>query len=282
MSHIQTVGNSSFEHVFHTSAHHVGTAGCMRTSPVIEPSGPVLATHQRNGRLIFCQHLELLVDIGTGTEVDGTQHAVEHGFLEIGAPGTGEQLYILESGFHDNIFYLAEIFLVVAKARIFVFHLHHQNVTAIAQEHRGELLAHTIQENAGALHKESVFLASDFDIFLFEQPPGQSAHIPFGADIRSRTHDDIHSVLLSQFTEFADIILSFKIKFIHFLFVNVPEHIQTDGVHPHSLAHLDAMLPIFFGNSGIMDFCRPDNKGLAVQKESTVSQFKSRGRQRLK
>ena len=69
VGHVQAEGNVAVEHVFDTAYHSGGVACLMLASPVVEPSAPELTAHQRCFGAEFLQFLELLFDIGAGTEV---------------------------------------------------------------------------------------------------------------------------------------------------------------------------------------------------------------------
>ncbi|GGK10872.1 hypothetical protein GCM10007084_37580 [Parabacteroides faecis] len=56
--------------------------------------------------------------------------------------------------------------------------------------------------------------------------------------------------------------------------MDIPESINTDGVHAQSFAHLYAMFPIFYGDSGVMNFGSLYNERLSIQQECFVSDFK--------
>ena len=53
--------------------------------------------------------------------------------------------------------------------------------------------------------------------------------------------------------------------------MDIPKHIDTDGIHPEGLANLDAMLPIRLWNTGIMNLCGFHHEGFAIQQETLVA-----------
>ena len=108
-------------------------------------------------------------------------------------------------------------------------------------------------------------------ILLLEQPPRQSAHLPLGTNIRSGTHYDVHTVLLSQSAELGNVVLTGKVEHALALLVQVPEYVDADGIHAESLAHLDAVLPILTRNTWIMNLRRLNHKWLSVKKEGLVA-----------
>ena len=114
-------------------------------------------------------------------------------------------------------------------------------------------------------------------IFLLQQPPGQAAHFPFRTHIRTGADDDIHSVFLSGTTEGSDIILTCKVKLAFFLFVYIPEDINTNSVHSQRLTHLNTMIPIGLRNTGIVQFGSFYYERLPVQQESILACLKLTG-----
>ena len=108
-------------------------------------------------------------------------------------------------------------------------------------------------------------------ILLLEQPPRQSAHLPLGTHVWSGTHNDVHTVLLSQTAELGNVVLTGKVEHALLLLVQVPEYVDADGIHAESLAHLDAVLPILTRNTWIMNLRRLNHKWLSVKKESLVA-----------
>ena len=93
--------------------------------------------------------------------------------------------------------------------------------------------------------------------FFFKQPPGQSTHFPFGANVWSGAHDDVHSVLLRKAAEFCNVVLPGEVELVFALLVDVPEHVQADGVHAERLAHLDAVFPVGARYARIVQARRP-------------------------
>ena len=68
--HIERERDMAVQHVFNTGNHHPGIARLVLSSPMIEPSAPELAAHQRSIGARLFQFLELCIDIGSCPEVD--------------------------------------------------------------------------------------------------------------------------------------------------------------------------------------------------------------------
>ena len=105
------------------------------------------------------------------------------------------------------------------------------------------------------------------DVFFLQKPPRQSAHLPFGADVRTGSHDDIHAVFPGQTAERRHVIVAGEVELPLALLVDVPKHVEADGVHAEGLAHLDAVIPVLAWNARIVQLGRLDHKGLPVEQE---------------
>jgi hypothetical protein len=81
-------------------------------------------------------------------------------------------------------------------------------------------------------------------------------------------------VLLSELTEGADVVVTGEIVYSLLLLVDVPEDVDADGVHTQRLAHLDAMFPIFAGDTGVVYFGSLHSERVAVEKKLLVTNLK--------
>ena len=52
--------------------------------------------------------------------------------------------------------------------------------------------------------------------------------------------------------------------------MDIPERIDTDRIHTECLAHLNTMLPVFRGDTGIMYLRRLNHKWFAIQQEGSL------------
>ena len=131
VSHIKAEGDVAVEHFFDALYHIFGRTCFMFPSPVVEPSAPEFAAHQRSFRTKFFQFLELLVYIGACSEVDGPDQVVECIPCKVTAPVALEERYIGKTGFAHQVAYGRNIRLVSAVRTVFVLHLHHDNISAL-------------------------------------------------------------------------------------------------------------------------------------------------------
>ena len=135
-----------------------------------------------------------------------------------------------------------------------------------------KLLADLFFEQLDAFHEVGVLLA-ETDVFLLEQPPRQSAHFPLRAHVGAWTHDDIHPVLLRQAAECGHVVIVREIEFALFLLVDVPEHVEAEGVHAKRLAHFYAVLPVGARYARVVHFGSFHDKRLSVEEECAFACF---------
>jgi len=172
----------------------------------------------------------LLLDVGTGSEVDRPQEVVQRIVSEIGTPITLEQGHFRETGFPDDVPDFGNIRFVDTVRAVFVFYLYHEDVAPPGDLQIGQLFAHFQHKQASTFH-EIGMVSSQIHTFILEQPPGQATHLPLRTNVGTRTYNDIQAVFLSQAHEGSNVLLAFKIVHTGLLFVVVPKHIHTDGIH---------------------------------------------------
>ena len=268
MCHIETERNPLRKHLVDTCNHVICRTGLVIGSPFVEPSAPELTTHQRAVRTYFFQWSELLIDIRPRTEVHGPYKVIQSIQLEIRSPVTLEQGHIAEVLTH-NVAYLGNILLAFAIRTVFILYLYHNNRTALLDSQSCHLVGHLFLEDSHTLQEIRVVFTQT-DVFLLQEPPRQTAHLPFGAYIRSGTKDDIHIVLLAKAAELSQVLLSGKVELSRFLFMEVPEYVQANRIHAQRLALLDAVFPVSTGNARVMQFGSLYHKRLSVEQESPL------------
>ena len=277
VGHIEREGDVLGKHLVHAVHHGLGGTRLMACSPFVEPSAPELRAHQRGIGAQLFQALELLVDVGTCAEVHGPYQVVESVLREVTGPvaleekptpgpsrGEGRECFAYDvADFRD-------VGLVLTIRTVLVFHLHHDDGAAALDGQRCKLFAHFLFEDFHALHEIGILLAQT-DVLLLEQPPWQSAHFPLGTDVWTGAHDDIHAVFLCQTAEFCHVVLACEIEFSLRLFMDIPENVDTHGIHAQRLAHLDAVVPIGARDARIVDFGSLHHERLAVEQEGLVA-----------
>ena len=172
--------------------------------------------------------------------------------------------------FAQHIAYLPNVCFVFTITAVFVLHLYHDDGSTVLYGERSQLSGHFLFEPIYTRHEVRILFAQAY-ILLLEQPPGQSAHLPFGTHIGAGTNDNVHAVLLGQPAELCHIILPAEVKLSLALLMDVPEDIDADGVHAQCLAHLDAMLPVGAWDARIVNLGSLDHKGFAVKQKRLVA-----------
>jgi hypothetical protein len=81
-------------------------------------------------------------------------------------------------------------------------------------------------------------------------------------------------MLLCQLTESSDVVVASEVVYTLLLLMDVPEDVDADGVHTQRLAHLDAMFPIFAGDTGVVYFGSLHCERVAVEKKLLVTNLK--------
>ena len=162
-----------------------------------------------------------------------------------------EEAYLIKSALADDVADGTYVWLVLAVRTIFVLHLNHDDRTTILDGEWSQLLAHFLLEDFYSLHEVRILLTQT-DILLLEEPPRQATHFPFCTNVWTRANDDIHAVLLGEAAESSHIVVACEVEFAFLLLMDIPEHIEADGIHAKSLAHLDAMLPVGTRNTRIV------------------------------
>ena len=267
--HIEREGDMAVQHVLDTGNHHPGIARLVLASPMVEPSAPELAAHQRSIGACLFQLLELGIDISSCPEVDRPDQIIQTVQLESRAPVTLEQRDIRKACRLHRIADIGDIRLVGSICPILVLDLYHDDIPAPGHLQVSQLLADLVHEQLRPFEEIGI-VGTELDILLLQQPPGQSAHLPLRADIRAGTQHDIHAFFLGQPAKSGNIVLPLEIELARFLLMDIPERIDTDRVHAECLAHLNTMLPVFGGDTGVMYLRRLNHKWFAIQQEGSL------------
>ena len=270
MCHIKTKRDVPVEHILDTFHHFLGRTGLMLPAPMVKPTRPELTAHEWSIRTYGREFLEFLIDIGTCTEVQRPKQIVQSIQLKRRVPIALEKYGLVETCTTHNVTDGCHIRFVNPVSAKLILYLHHDDITTVGQLEGSQLLTQFLHKDFRTLHEIRV-QRTHFHIFLFEQPPRQSAHLPFRTHIRTRTQDDIHAMFLSQFTKLSHILFTGKVEFPFLLFMVVPKHIQTDGIHTKRLAHQDSVFPIGFRNACIVQLRSFYYKGVAIQQECTFT-----------
>ena len=158
-------------------------------SPVIEPADPELRAHKRAALCVLFKHLKTLFCLGT--EVSGRQHA--------GKPSAGKRLIHWTVGGYQRylgaiiqhkLFHGFHIPGIIAIVAVFIFHLHQDNRAAVVNLQGNEYGKQYPIVFTDGFEKWFITAAKPHAVFL-QKPGRKTAELPFRADIRGRTDNDI-------------------------------------------------------------------------------------------
>ncbi len=94
---------------------------------------------------------------------------------------------------------------------------------------RVEFLTADFVEILGGIEIARV-LGAELDVGIFEEPPGEAAHFPFGTGVWPGAEDDPKAFLLGNAAEFSDVGLAGPVKVARRGLTIAPEEVGADGV----------------------------------------------------
>ncbi len=235
--------------------------------PVVKPAAPELAAHEGAILLEILQRQDLGhvgAEVGYGQKL-GQSAAAEH---PTAGAVRGEEGAV-DAVFAVDVHHLAEVGLVVAVAAVLVLHLHHDDTAAVGAEvgtdtaeELGVVGAHLIQVQG--------IVTAQGDMGVLEQPGGQAAEFPLGADVRTGTEDDVEPQLLGGLDEAGNVQHIREIEDALFSLVEVPAAVGLHGVKAAGLQLGEAIRPVLGAGAVVVDGARNDGVGLAVQEKLPV------------
>ena len=101
---------------------------------------------------------------------------------------------------------------VLAVEAVFVFDLHHEDRAAVRDLQRAEHAADLLQIFFRGVEVTRI-AGAELDVVVFEQPPGQAAHFPFGAGIRAGPQNHPQAFLLRDAAKFRGVGLAGPVEF---------------------------------------------------------------------
>ena len=262
VEHIEVEARVDIKKSLYLIRYAVRAAGVVRLAPVVKPAAPELRAHLRRG----------LVESFKGVEYNGRARAEVQRLEQVGERAAGEHTVVVAVGGEEHdlcaaveheLFDISEILLVVAVAAVFVLDLHGDYVAALALLKAAYLLKQPVIEVRNVLQIIGIG-AAQAHISVLEQPCGQSAEVPFGADIRAGSDYSIESDLLGGLDEPPDVKSAREIKFALFRLVHVPADIGFYRVKARRLELFEPVLPIFGHDAEIVHRAGIYAKALAV------------------
>lgn len=181
---------------------------------VVEPAAPELRAHFGRVLLHFRECGEVAADVAA--EVHGDERAFRAAARQHirTRPVRGEQHHF-RAAVRQDVFQRGEITLVVAVAAVFVLHLQGYDGTSLCALQVADFLHHAGNVIADVGEVDLVACAQT-DVFVREQPRGETAEVPFGADVRTRPQNDVKPELLRSQNKAADVQPARKVKLAFF------------------------------------------------------------------
>ena len=240
----------------------------MSVVPVVEPAAPEFTAHQR---LIGLELFEILeMEWRTGTEVCDTEQMRQSAAAQhpAGAAVRSEEQAV-DAVVTVDFFHFQQVILIVAVAAVLVFHLHHHDAAAVGTQVRADAGEQLLIIGTDFFQIERV-VAAQRQVRVGEQPAWQTTELPFGADVRPRTNDDIQIQLFRDGNKALDIQSAAEIKLSFFSLVKIPAGIGFNSIETAGFQLFQAVFPVFGQNTEVVQRAGNNTEGLAVQKELIV------------
>ena len=205
----------------------------LSASPGIKPPYPQLCAHAGTAVIIFFQTVKC--DLPSAAKVCRRKQVLHRCILKniIGRAIRLEQWYI-DSAFAHHIPQRLDIFFVISKGTVFVFHLHHQNRSTLCDLQRRKI-RHQHFVIVPDVTQIPLVARPQRHIAVCKQPCRESAKLPFRADIRGRTQDHPQSELLRKLYIAYKVcqpvkLFPGKIKLALFRLVQIPRYDRLYGI----------------------------------------------------
>lgn len=202
-------------------------ASCVvSAAETVKPPAPEFSAHQRDVPAL--QNLEVACRVAA--EIHCRQRTLRaSSALHIrAAPVRGEH-HDLHARVRHELSQSGEIFLVVAVGAVFVLDLHGDDGSALGALQVAYLL-HDARDIPPDMPEVDGVQAPDAHILVGKQPRRQSAEIPFRADVRTGTENDIEPELARRLHKAPDIQPAREVELTLARLVEIPAHICFDGV----------------------------------------------------
>ena len=245
--------------------------GVSAVAPVVEPAAPEFHAHLRLNATLRHEG-ELL--LRAGAEVPRLEHAVHlaAGQHVMGGAVGGNQGHIDAPGDHA-VPQSGQVGLVIAVGAVLVLHLHHDDRPAVG-DLQGYQAGHQLIVVVHDVAQVARIAAAQADTVLLQQPGGQAAKLPLGADVGRGPQDDVQPQLLGQADEALHVVHAGEVEFALAGLVEVPGDVGFHGVHAQGAELQQPVAPVFGGYAEVVDGAGNHLEGLAVQEEAVVADLK--------
>ncbi len=268
MQHVEADRIFAFQHPFQAVEQGLGRHGFVQLAIGVVPAAPKFRAEIGAVRPRFGAQGEFLFGDRLGAEIDAADHAGHRTLcVELGRIGGIEQS--VEAGVAQGLLLRQQIGLVAAEGAVFVLDLRQHDRPAAVDLQRRQFLAQPLQPALHWLEIARIERARG-DVRRREQPGGQAAAVPFGADIGPGTQIDQKAFFLGQADIGGDVEIAREIVVAGRGFVRVPEDVGGQGVQTQRLQLLQAVAPRGARDARIVHLAGQELERLAVQNELVV------------
>ena len=242
VGHVEVDAHAVLEHVRQLPGGIASAALVVLLAPVIEPAVPELHAHLRLGGQLLLRHRQHLER--AGAEVHGRERPVDRAAGQPHAGRTvGGHQQLVDAAVQEAVAQVGEVGRVVAEAAVLVLHLHHHHVAAAAGLALGDHGDQLVEPGVDELQVGGVAVAQA-QVAVGEDPAGEAAVLPFGADVRAGAHDRVEPLLGGEVEEASQIGEPLEGGDLAGGLVHVPGHVGLHRVAAHRDQAAQAVPPL--------------------------------------
>ena len=265
VEHVEIEGVSAPEHLLDIAGDVLGVVAEIGDVPAMGNARPELHDEFRGLRTDFLNGVQKRS--GMTRAVDGQKRLRKGSALhDRFASPVGDEKRNGDSGVPEEFVKMFQIEGVVSDGAVFIFDLHQHDGSAFGplefaelRQQNGEVSVHRIQIRRIA--------AADPQSRFVQQPGGQSAEVPFRADVGARTQDDHQSQRLRQTDIAFDVQSSGKLEASFRLLMQIPRQVGFHRVQSALFQFDQAILPGIRMDSEIVHRTGTENGWFPVHKE---------------
>ncbi len=112
------------------------------------------------------------------------------------------------------------------------------------------------------------------EIAVLEEPRWIAAEVPFRANVRAGTQDDVQSLLLRLPNVLGDVVLTAEVVDAGARLMEIPKDVGGDGVQSHGAGFAEAVAPVGARHTGIVHLAGEDLIRMAVQLKLSIGNGK--------
>ena len=203
VEHVEVESRTSVEECVELLEHALVSARVVLAAEVVEPAAPELRTHLRHPFLHACERVEIAAHVAA--EVDGDERAVRTAACHhVGTCPVRCEEHDFRAALFHYIAHGGEIAFVVAVAAVLVLHLQGDDGASLAALQIPYLL-HDARDIIAYMGEIDRVARAQTYVLVREQPRGEAAEVPFGADVRTGAQYDVKPQLLRGEDEPADV-----------------------------------------------------------------------------